>query len=115
MRSQRMQNGKLPAINAKADNLPFDDNSFDASMALVTVHHWPDMNKGLKELRRVTKGQVLVMTFDPEHLDDFWNAEYFPEVIEVEKARYPTIDFIKNSLGGNCKSIPIPIPLDCKE
>lgn len=113
MRAQRLQNSKNPAINAKADNLPFDNNSFDASMAMVTVHHWPDMDKGLKELRRVTKNQVVIMTFDPDELDNFWNANYFPELIEVEKARYPTIEFIKKSLGGNCDVIPIPIPIDC--
>jgi hypothetical protein len=73
------------------------------------------MAKGLKELRRVAKHQVVIMTFDPGQLDNFWNAEYFPEVIEVERARYPTVDFIKNSLGGHCKIIPIPVPLDCKD
>jgi SAM-dependent methyltransferase len=113
MRSQRNKNGKVPAINAKADNLPFDDNAFDASMAMVTVHHWHDINKGLKELRRVTKSQVVIMTFDPNELDNFWNAKYFPELIEIEKARYPTVDFITKSLGGNCEVVPIPIPLDC--
>lgn len=113
MRRQRIKNGKTPAINAKADHLPFDDNSFDASMAMVTVHHWPDINKGLKELRRVTKNQVVIMTFDPTCLDNFWNVNYFPELIEVEKARYPTIDLIKASLGGTCEVVPIPIPLDC--
>lgn len=55
------------------------------------------------------------MTFDPEQLDNFWNAEYFAEVIDVEKARYPNVDFIKDSLGGHCKVILIPIPLDCKD
>lgn len=115
MRQQRLDKNKVPAINAKADALPFDDNSFDAAMAMVTIHHWPDIDKGLKELRRVTKNKVIIMTFDPEHLNDFWNAEYFPEVIEVEKARYPTIEFITNSLGGNCEVIPVPIPLDCKD
>ncbi len=115
MRKQRLANKKVPAINAKADELPFDDMAFDASMAMVTVHHWPDIDKGLKELRRVTKQQVVVMTFDPDALDSFWNAVYFPELIAVEKARYPTIDFIRNSLGGNCKVIPIPIPFDCKD
>lgn len=115
MRQQRLDKGKVPAINAKADNLPFDENSFDASMAMITVHHWPDIEKGLKELRRITKNQVVIMTFDPEQLDNFWNADYFPEVIAVEKARYPTIDFIKSCLGGQCKVIPIPIPLDCKD
>jgi SAM-dependent methyltransferase len=113
MRAQRIANGKVPAINAKADNLPFDDNAFDASMAMVTVHHWPDIEKGIKELRRVTKKQILILTFDPNELDNFWNAAYFPELIEVEKARYPTIDFLKNALGGNCEVVAIPIPIDC--
>lgn len=71
MRQQRLNNNKVPAINAMADSLPFDDNSFDASMAIITVHHWPDINKGLKELRRVTKGQIVIMTFDPEQIDNF--------------------------------------------
>ncbi|HCS20860.1 MAG TPA: SAM-dependent methyltransferase [Bacteroidetes bacterium] len=113
MRAQRGKNAKVPAINAKADHLPFDDKTFDASMAMVTVHHWPDIAKGLRELRRVTRGQVIIMTFDPNELDNFWNAAYFPELIAVEKARYPTINFIENALGGNCEIVPIPIPLDC--
>lgn len=113
MRSQRMKIGKIPAINATAENLPFDDHAFDASMAIVTVHHWPDIDKGLKELRRVTKNQVIIMTFDPSELDNFWNVNYFPELIAVEKARYPTIDLITKSLGGKCEVVPVPIPLDC--
>ena len=113
MRQQRLANNKIPAIDAKGDNLPFDNNSFDATMAMVTIHHWPDIDKGLKELRRVTKEQVIIMTFDPEALDSFWNSRYFPELIAVEKARYPTIDFIKNSLGGNCDIVKVPIPLNC--
>lgn len=113
MRSQRILNGKVPAINSKADSLPFDDNAFDASMAMITVHHWPDIDKGIKELRRVTKDQILILTFDPNELDNFWNVDYFPELIAVEKARYPTIDFLKTALGGNCEVIAIPIPIDC--
>lgn len=113
MREQRLKIGKNPAINGKADNLPFDDNSFDASMAIVTVHHWPDFKKGLQELRRITKKQVVIMSFDPDALDKFWNAEYFPELIEVEKARYPKISAIDKALGGNCEIIKIPISLDC--
>ncbi len=113
MRKQRIENGKYPAIDAKADHLPFDDNSFDAAMAMVTIHHWPDIDKGLKEIRRVTKNQIVIMTFDPDELDNFWNVNYFPELIAVEKARYPSIASITKSLGGNCDVIAIPIPLDC--
>jgi SAM-dependent methyltransferase len=113
MRAQRLQHNKPPAINAKAGALPFDDNAFDASMALVTVHHWPDMAKGLRELRRVTRYQTIIMTFDPDALDHFWNAKYFPELIAVEKARYPTIGLIQEALGGRSEVLQLPIPLDC--
>lgn len=53
------------------------------------------------------------MTFDPDALDQFWNVNYFPELIEVGKARYPTIEYIKESLGGTCEVVPLPIPSNC--
>lgn len=115
MRQQRKSNNKVPAINAKAGDLPFDDKAFDASMAMVTVHHWPDIEKGLKEMKRVTNGPTIVMTFDPDALDNFWNAHYFPELIEVEKARYPGIAQIEKALGGDCEVVSVPIPLDCRD
>ncbi len=115
MRSQRQKAQKVPAINATADSLPFDDNSFDAAMAMVTVHHWPDIRKGLQELKRVTREKILIMTFDPKALDNFWNAYYFPELIEVEKARYPTMDFITEALGVECTIQSVPIPFDCAD
>lgn len=113
MRTQRLANKKNPAINAKADQLPFDDNVFDATMAMLTLHHWPDMNKGLRELRRVTKQQIVILTFDPDELDNFWNASYFSELIAIEKERYPSVQSILESLGGETEVIPIAIPLDC--
>lgn len=113
MRAQRRATQKVPAVIGTADSLPFDDRSFDAAMAMLTVHHWPDMHKGLQELRRVARERVLIMTFDPDALTDFWNADYFPELIEVERARYPTIDFITEMLGGKCEVRHIPVPFDC--
>jgi SAM-dependent methyltransferase len=115
MRAQRARNGKVPAIQAKADHLPFDDDVFDASMALVTIHHWPDIAKGLQEMRRVTQGPVVVMTFDPDVTDVFWYAPYFPELIAVDRARDPKVDYVKSCLGGHCEVVAVPIPLDCKD
>jgi len=41
------------AIQASAHDLPFDDKGFDAAMAILTLHHWPDKAAGLREMRRV--------------------------------------------------------------
>jgi ubiquinone/menaquinone biosynthesis C-methylase UbiE len=54
-----------PAVLAHAEALPFADNAFDASMAILTVHHWSDKAAGFREMRRVTGGRIVVLTFDP--------------------------------------------------
>ena len=114
MRSQR-PTGKVPAVIGTAEKLPFDDNSFDASMAMLTVHHWQDMPAGLRELRRVTRGPVVIMNFDPDAVGDFWLAEYAPEVIEADLLRYPKMDFIAGILGGKSTVQAVPIPFDCTD
>lgn len=77
MRAQRPPS--LPvAIDAVAEHLPFEDNSFDASMATFTVHQWPNLKAGLAEMRRVTRDLLLILTCDPDELDRFWLHHYAP-------------------------------------
>lgn len=115
MRAQRMAYGKAPAINAVAEALPLDDNSFDATMATVTIHHWLDLEKGLAEMKRVAKKRVVILTFDPYALTNFWNYEYFPQLIEIERARYPEISRIIAVLEGKCDVVKVPVPNDCTD
>src|ERR1700689_3945664 len=67
-----------PAIDATAENLPFDDGGFDAAMASGTVHQWADTRRGLEELRRVSRGPVVILTFDGDALDRLWLGDYLP-------------------------------------
>jgi SAM-dependent methyltransferase len=112
MRAQRPKH-LAPAIPGIAEQLPLDDQSVDAAMALVTVHQWRDLDKGLRELRRVSRGPIVVLTFDGDALDRFWLAHYAPELISVERRRYPSIERIANGLGGSTEVQVIPIPIDC--
>ena len=82
-------------------------------MALVTVHQWPDPAKGLSELRRVARGPIVVLTFDPDALDRYWMADYAPEMLAVERRRFPTIAALVEGLGGACEVRALPIPDDC--
>jgi hypothetical protein len=112
MRSQRP--GHLTvAVDAVAERLPFADDSFDAAMATITVHQWMDAVQGLVEMRRVSRGPVVVLTFDGDALDVFWLAEYIPELMEAERRRYPAIQQIRDVLGGTSIVTEIPIPIDC--
>jgi SAM-dependent methyltransferase len=78
MRAQRAPDA-APAIEGSADALPFEDSSFDASMAVLTDHHWPDRPAGLRELRRVARKRAVLFTFDPAFVDAFWlTRDYIP-------------------------------------
>jgi SAM-dependent methyltransferase len=103
------------AIDATAESLPFPDRHFDASMATFTVHQWSDLARGLSEMRRVTRGPIVILSCDPAALDRFWLQDYAPEVIAIEAARYPAIDDIVRILGKDVRVLPVPIPLDCRD
>jgi len=101
------------AIDGVAESLPIADQSFDASMATFSVHQWKDLGKGLAEMRRVTRGPVLVLTCDPAALDRFWLNDYAPEAISTEARRYPSMAAIVEGLGGHVDIQNMPIPFAC--
>jgi SAM-dependent methyltransferase len=112
MRAQRSPDLR-PAIDGIAEALPFPDDWFDAAMATITIHQWRDLDQGLMEMRRVSRGPVVILTFDAESLERLWIADYMPELIAAEAARYPTIDHVREVVGGTSTVTEIPIPLDC--
>jgi SAM-dependent methyltransferase len=111
MRAQRPA-GAAPAINARAEALPFDDGSMDAAMACVTIHHWDPAAAGLAELRRVARGPVVVFTFELDHLPA-WQLEFLGEGVAKERPRFPAIDDVAAALGGETRVERIPTPGDC--
>lgn len=105
----------VEAIDAVAEALPFADRSFDASMATSTVHQWPDLHRGLKEMRRVTRGPIVILTSDPEAIPQWWLTDFAPEVTAVEASRFPGIRDICDALGGRVRVDCVPIPLNCRD
>ena len=101
-----------PAVQAFAESLPFDDRRFDAAMAILTVHHWPDKQAGLQELRRVTRGPIVLLTFDPSHRP--WLTDYLPELAALDKAQMPSLDMYEQWLGRGQIS-PVLVPHDCTD
>lgn len=105
--------GKAMVVRARAENLPFADRSFDASMAILTVHHWRDQAKGLHEMRRVTRDRIAVLTYDAT-VRGFWLADYLPGLVQLDDAQMPPMDFYAQELGP-VTIHPIPIPHDCQD
>jgi SAM-dependent methyltransferase len=113
MRAQRPPDA-APALAARAEALPFDDDAFDAAMACVTIHHWESPQAGLVELRRVARGPVVVFTFELDALPA-WQLEYLGEGVAKERPRFPALDDIAAALGGCTRVQRIPTPGDCED
>ena len=100
------------AIQASAEQLPFDDDAFDAAMAILTVHHWPDKEAGLREMRRVTRGRIVLLTFDPSHRP--WLTDYLPELVRLDEAHLPAMSDYERWLGP-VQITPLLVPHDCSD
>ena len=98
-------------VQARAEDLPFEDGAFEASMAVLTVHHWSDVHRGLREMRRVTRDKIVVLTFDPL-MSNFWLLDYLPSLASLDSLQMPAMNHFEAALGP-VERIAVPIPHDC--
>ncbi len=104
--------GGAPVVQASATHLPFRDGAFGAALAVLTIHHWPDRERGLRELARVARDGVVLLTWDVDS-EGFWLVDdYFPEMLEIDRQNMPPIGEVRAALGPSVV-VPMPIPHDC--
>jgi SAM-dependent methyltransferase len=106
-----------PAIRASAGALPLRDASVDAAMAILTVHHWDqERDSGIRELRRVARGPVVILTYDPDVCTRMWLIQdYLPELRDLDQRSFPPPHTIAALLGGRVDITPVPLPRDCDD
>ncbi|HKT82291.1 MAG TPA: class I SAM-dependent methyltransferase [Solirubrobacterales bacterium] len=107
--------GAAPVVQASAEALPFADDSFDAAMAVLTAHHWADLDAGLKEMQRVSRERIVIVTFDHFGLGDLWiPRDYFPEMLGLKRRAGATSGELAQRLPSAVVS-PVPVPRDCTD
>lgn len=103
-----------PAIRGVATDLPFHDQSVDAAMTVLSLHHWyPDQEKGMREMCRVARSSVVIVTFDATICAKMWlMADYFPEVRDLDLKIFPSPDDIVSWLDRPATIEVLPIHRD---
>jgi SAM-dependent methyltransferase len=103
-----------PAIRAFAHALPLHDASIDAAMTVLSLHHWDDgQEAGVREMRRVARGPVVILTCDADVSAAMWLlADYFPEVAALDRRVFPKMSQLSAWLGGVTRVATVPIPRD---
>jgi len=109
---QRLESAAL-AVRARAEEMPFADGAFDASVAVLTIHHWSDWRAGLHEMVRVSRRRVVLFTWDPSS-ENSWLHEYFPHLVDSDRLRFPSLTALQEILGES-DVVPVRIPHDCTD
>jgi SAM-dependent methyltransferase len=105
--------GAAPVVRGCAEALPFGARAFGAAMAVLTLHHWRDWRAGVREMIRVARGAVAIFTWDPDSAG-FWFADYAPELLAVDRRRFPSIAALTAELVAP-RVTAVPIPHDCSD
>ena len=105
--------GAAPVVRAFAEELPFEDGSFDAAMGVLTDHHWSDHARGLAEMRRVAR-RVVLLTWDPATVHDMWIVrDYLTSVPDLIPNDYRFAHTLARL--GDARAEPVPVPYDCRD
>ena len=105
--------GAAPVVQASAEALPFEDDSFDAAMAVLTIHHWSDWRHGIEEMRRVAR-RVVLLSWDPTFVRRLWiTTEYLPMVAD-EEGWFPSLADQVGAVRAT-RVTTVPVPADCQD
>jgi ubiquinone/menaquinone biosynthesis C-methylase UbiE len=107
--------GTAPVRQGVAEALPLDDQSVDAAMGTLTIHHWNDLDAGLAEVRRVARKRIVLLTIDAEVNSEIWTlSEYFPAAAQAEREKMPTMQALQAKLPQATIEI-VPAPSRCRD
>ncbi|MFI6363012.1 class I SAM-dependent methyltransferase [Nocardia sp. NPDC050630] len=102
-----------PAVKAVAEQLPIRTDAVDAALAVLTVHHWTELDRGIAELKRIARRRIIILTWDHTVFREFWLVRgYLPAAAETD-ARLAVALPRLTALLGDVSIIPIPVPHDC--
>ena len=83
-----MEEAGLPVnvVRADATNLQFEDNTFDCIYSFGVLHHIPNIEKALSEIKRVLKpgGRVMVMLYHKNSLLYGYSIVYLRGIAEKQ-------------------------------
>ncbi len=101
-----------PVVQASATDLPFREAAFEAALAILTIHHWPDQVRGLREMARAAQKRVVIVTWDVEVFGFWLTQDYFPEITEIDRRICPPMQILKDAFN-HLEVHPLPVPHDC--
>jgi ubiquinone/menaquinone biosynthesis C-methylase UbiE len=100
-----------------AEAFPLNDGEVNAAICILAFHHFTDHRRALREMRRgAGGGPILLLTFEPRVLQDFWLNDYFPDIRIGDEEMFPPVEavaaMVENETGLRAAINLFPLPPD---
>jgi ubiquinone/menaquinone biosynthesis C-methylase UbiE len=119
MQSQAQPQQNVSWITAAAESIPLEDNTVDGAIVMLALHHFQDLDTGIRELDRITKGKIVIFAFEQSKISDFWLTDYFPYFIQDTLKTFPDTQAIAQKItqitAKQVEIIPFLLPTDLKD
>lgn len=119
MIQQSFKHERVRWIESSAENLELDNNSYDAVVSTLAIHHFTSLDKSLSKIHSILKEHASFVIFgaDPRKIDEVcWFKEYFGDLIEKAKDSYIEVNELVSNLESVFQAkvdyIPFNIPQD---
>jgi SAM-dependent methyltransferase len=110
--------GAAPCLQGSAETLPLETASVDAAMAILSAHHWTDLERGFNEMARVARKRAVLLTWVPDAAPFWLTEDYFPEIAAHDRTIFPGAAALAAMLErtiGPVHMVPVPVPHDCTD
>ena len=107
-----------PCVQGSAEALPLETASADAAMAVLSAHHWTDLEGGFREMARVARKRVVLLTWVPDAAPFWLTDDYFPEIVAHDRTVFPdaaALTAMLERIIGPVEMAPVPVPHDCTD
>lgn len=69
--NREISENRLTIMRSRAEDMPFKDNHFDTSVALFSMHHLKNPGDGMREMERVTSGNIVIAEWGKDSAGKF--------------------------------------------
>lgn len=102
-----------------AEALPLADNVAASVICVLAIHHFRNVGRAFAEMARVSRGPVILFTFDPRTVTQPWLADYFPSLWRASFNYFPPLGQVLATLaratGRRVYERIFPIPHDVQD
>ena len=120
MQSQAQQHHDVSWIEATAESIPLEDNAVDGAVVMLALHHFQDIEAGIREINRINRTEkIVIFAFEQSKIPDFWLTDYFPDFIYDTLKTFPNTKAIAQQIEQithrQVDIIPFLLPRDLQD